>query len=225
MRGVERWFAPLVFFVAGLAAGAAAYALIGPYRQSIDPVVQSSLATIVGAIIAAFAAGVGVLTAARVGAREAAAGREDERRDGFRDQTRVLAADLLRESSAHEKQVADEVSWRSTAGNSPWELGHKPHVGSTEPLAAAAYELRITSQLPETANQARRVYHATVALDAFAFTPATDLVDDRHVQAVDEQRLTDFHNQRATLHAERRTFVRLVRGELGRHPFEDEWDQ
>lgn len=222
---MDRRFGPASFFVAGLIVGAAGYALLGPYRAAIHPDVQTVLLALLGAVIAASAAGAGVLAGARIAAGEAAAGRTEERRARFHDQTRVLAAELLRESSLHEQQVADEVAWRSGPENAPWDLARKPVVGPTEPVAVAAYELRVTSEQRATANQARQVYMATVALDAFAFTPATDLVDAQHARQLDQAKVTDFTNHRAALHGARRAFIRLVREELGRQPFDDEWDQ
>jgi hypothetical protein len=214
-----------VFFVAGLVVGVGIYAILGPDRASIPAPVQAALITVTGAVIAGAAAAVGVTIGARIAADEGAAGRADTRRERFRDKTRGLAADLMRESALHEREVSAEVAWRASPTNKPWELRQKPALGSTEPLAAVAQELRITSELRETARQARRVYSATLALDAAAFMPQVDLVDPDHVRPISDAVASGFTNQRAVLHGERRTFVRLVRQELGLQPFDDEWEQ
>ena len=191
-----------------------------------NPIVQGALigaaAGVIGVIVGAL---IGALAASRVAnasLRAAAIAREEARKAHFADETRRLAAELVRGSAEHRRQVREEIFFRHDAeGRGELMLDQKPEIGSTEPLYLIQAELHVTALRPETASSAHALYRSTVALDRFNFNPKSHLVAPGKVANLTEAEFWAYMDLESLYLSEVDNFLRHVRVELGREPFDE----
>lgn len=198
--------------VLAMAVGAAclgfAVATVIGIRTS-DPGVQ-------GAIVGAVAGLGGGIGGACIGALStwavARAGHDEARREN----TRRVAAEIVRLATEHFNELTQEMYWRRDQRQAPWPLRRKPAVGSSDRLNEAGRELMVTAREDATYEAGVALVVATITLDRLAVQgDFLGRTEGNQVRPMTDEEFTEFEKASDAYHAAVGRFMFEVRKELG----------